>query len=96
MPAYLFVIRLGPIKDAAEMAEYHRRTREAPPSVPLKPLVVYGALDALEGAAPDGVVMLQFDSVEDARTWYQSPAYQAALPHRLKAADYLSFIVEGV
>ena len=96
MPAYMIVIRNEPVRDQAEMAEYQRLNREAPPTVPLKPLVIYGETVALEGPAPDGVIVLEFATVEDAKAWYNSPAYQKALPHRLKAADYRVFIVQGV
>ncbi len=96
MPAYIIVLREGPVRDAEAYAEYQRRNREHPPVVKLKPLVAYGAMQALEGAAPDGVVMLAFDTVEDARTWYESPGYQAALPHRLQSGDWRAFIVEGL
>jgi uncharacterized protein (DUF1330 family) len=40
--------------------------------------------------------MLEFPTVEEAQAWYNSPGYQAALPHRLKAADYRAYIVQGV
>lgn len=96
MPAYLIVIRNDPVSDPAEMAEYQRKTRETSPSVNVKPLIVYGGIQGLEGAAPDAVVMLQFETVEDAQAWYNSPGYQAALPHRLNAGNYRSFIVEGL
>jgi uncharacterized protein (DUF1330 family) len=95
MPAYLIVMRNEPVQDAAEMAEYQKKTRATPPTVKPTPLVVGGGLHALEGTPPDGMVMLQFESVADARAWYDSPGYQAALPHRLKAADHRAFIVEG-
>ncbi|GGB87409.1 hypothetical protein GCM10011494_02200 [Novosphingobium endophyticum] len=96
MPAYLIVLRTEPVRDEAAMVEYQRKTRETAPTVPLKPLVVHGTTIPLEGEAPDGVVMIEFASVEDAKAWYNSPDYQAALPHRLKAAGYQTFIVEGL
>ena len=77
------------------MRKYQRKNREERPAISLEPLVAYGAVETLEGEAPDGVVMLRFESVEDARAWYESPAYQAALPHRLKSADWRAFIVKG-
>jgi uncharacterized protein (DUF1330 family) len=40
--------------------------------------------------------MLEFPTVEDARAWYENPAYQAALPHRKKAADFRAIIVQGM
>jgi uncharacterized protein (DUF1330 family) len=96
MTAYIIVLREGPVRDAEAYAEYQRKNREHPPEVNLKPLVAYGAMQALEGEAPDGVVMLQFDSAADARAWYESPGYQAALPHRLRCGDWRAFIVEGL
>jgi uncharacterized protein (DUF1330 family) len=53
-------------------------------------------METLEGESPDGVVVLQFPTVEDAKAWYHSPAYQAAVPHRQKGADYRAFIVQGL
>jgi uncharacterized protein (DUF1330 family) len=96
MPAYIVVLRDGPVTDADAYAEYQRKNREVPPAVKLKPLVAYGAMQALEGEAPDGVVILEFDTVEDARAWYESPGYQAALPYRLRSAEWRAFIVEGL
>lgn len=96
MPAYLIVYRESPVRDAAEAAEYHRQTRAmAGGDLKVTPLVANGAVHPLEGAPPDGVIMLQFPTVEAAKAWYNSPTYQAALPHRLKSADYRSIIVEG-
>ena len=62
---------------------------------PLKPVAMLGAVEGLEGPTPDAVVMLEFPSIEDAKAWYNSPGYQAALPHRLAAAPYRTFIFEG-
>ena len=40
-------------------------------------------------------VVLEFESVEAARAWYESPAYQAAVPLRHAAADCNAVIVSG-
>jgi uncharacterized protein (DUF1330 family) len=96
MPAYLLFIREGQIRNPSEMEIYQRMAREIPPDPKLAPLAVYGALEALEGKSPDGVVLLQFPTVEDAKDWYNSPAYQAAVPHRQKGADYRVVIVQGL
>jgi uncharacterized protein (DUF1330 family) len=95
MPAYLIVLRESPIRDAEALAEYQRRSREMTGDFKLKPLIVYGATQALQGAAPDGVVMLEFPNVDEARSWYNSDAYQAILPYRLKSADHRDFIIDG-
>ena len=95
MSAYVVMFRESPVRDQAEMDEYRRKGRENPFDPKMKPLVVYGAQESIEGEPPDAVIVLEFPTVEDARTWYNSPGYQAAVPHRLKAADYRSVIVEG-
>jgi uncharacterized protein (DUF1330 family) len=48
--------------------------------------VVVAERDALslEGDKPGTVVILRFPSTEAAITWYESPEYQAALPHRIE------------
>ena len=96
MPAYLIVIREEPIQDEAAFAEYQSRTRKLGGNPTLTPRVIYGAVSGLEGAAPDGVIMLEFPSVEEAQAWYDSPGYQEALPFRLKSSSYRAFIVEGL
>lgn len=95
MPAYMIFLREAPVRDPAEMAEYSRLNRQNIGAFPITPLSIYGAVEAVEGEAPDGIVILQFPSIEDAKVWYNSPGYQAALTHRQKAADYRALIVEG-
>jgi uncharacterized protein (DUF1330 family) len=96
MSVYMLFIRESAIRDQSAIDTYERMNRENPRDPKLTPLVVYGAIETLEGAAPDGVVMLQFPTVEDAQAWYNSPGYQAAIPHRKKGADYRAFIVKGL
>lgn len=55
-----------------------------------------GKPQALEGEPPQGIVVIAFNSVEKAREWYDSPAYQAIKPIRQSAAKSRIFIVEGV
>jgi len=95
MTAYVVLFRESPVKDPAEMAEYLRKGQENKEHFGMEVLVVYGAQLPLEGEAPDGVIVLKFPSVEAAKSWYNSPGYQRAVPHRLKAADYRGVIVEG-
>jgi uncharacterized protein (DUF1330 family) len=98
MPAYVILIRDEPVRDPDAMARYQQMNWDNAGrfAETLTPLVVYGAVDTLEGATPDGVLLLRFDDLEKAKAWYESPEYQAALPHRLQAADYRAFIVEGL
>lgn len=96
MPAYLFALRKEPVRDADAMAEYQRRTRNIKAGFDMVPRIVYGDVQTLEGVAPDGVILLEFPSVEEARDWYNNPEYQDAVPFRQQAADYDVFIVQGV
>jgi uncharacterized protein (DUF1330 family) len=54
-----------------------------------------GKLMALEGNVPQRFVIIAFDSVEKARGWYDSPAYQQLVPIRQKTATSTLFIAEG-
>lgn len=96
MPAYIIVTRESPVHDQSAYDTYSKMNRESPRDPNLTPLVIYGAVDGLEGKAPDGVVMMKFPTMEAAQAWYNSPAYQASLPYRKQAADYRVFIVEGL
>ena len=54
-----------------------------------------GKLTALEGNVPQRFVIIAFESVEKARAWYDSPAYQPLLEIRKKTATTTLFIAEG-
>ena len=96
MPAYMLFIREGAIRDQAEIDIYKRMNRSYPRDPKMTPLSVYAAIEALEGDAPDGMVLLQFPTIEDARAWYNSPEYQAAIPHRMKGAEYRALLFQGL
>jgi uncharacterized protein (DUF1330 family) len=92
----MLFIREGAIRDQSAMELYRQMNRAGRPDPNITPLVVYGAIEAMEGEAPDGIVILQFPTVEAAKAWYTGPEYQAALPHRTRAADYRALIVQGI
>jgi uncharacterized protein (DUF1330 family) len=94
MVAYVIFLRESPIHDPAEMQEYYRKGQENPTDPKMLPLAVYGPQTTLEGKAPDGAVILQFPTVEDAKTWYYGP-YRQTSEHRRNAAEYRGFIIEG-
>ena len=58
-------------------------------------LVRGGTIEALEGAPPKRVVVLEFADAEAARRWYHSPDYAEARAIRERAAVSRLFIVEG-
>jgi uncharacterized protein (DUF1330 family) len=81
--------------DPEEFKIYSQKSAAARADHPLQAHVYYGAVDVLEGPAVDGVVIVEFPDKAAALAWYQSPAYQEAKAHRIKAADYRVFLVEG-
>ena len=95
MTAYVMFIREEPYHDLEAMAEYTKLAVAGMAGSQATPLTVNGAIEAFEGAAPDGVVMLAFPSMEEARAWYHSPGYQAAIPFRQKGSNYRVFLVQG-
>ena len=96
MSVYLIVYRESEVLDADEMQQYQTKARQVGGGFKLTPRVLEGEVTSLEGSAPQGVIMLEFPTMEDAKAWYHSPQYQAALQHRKKAADYRVIIVQGM
>ena len=95
MPAYVIFIRERTL-DPSELAAYAKAAGPSLEGLPIRFLAAYGRHAVLEGPAPEGVAIAEFPSVEEARQWYESPAYQAAAQHRFKGAIYRGLIVEGV
>jgi uncharacterized protein (DUF1330 family) len=55
-----------------------------------------GNISKLEGDGPrGGMVVIKFDSKEQAQAWYDSPAYRKLMPIRHKSATSRVHIVEG-
>ncbi|QJD60412.1 DUF1330 domain-containing protein [Pseudomonas sp. gcc21] len=54
-------------------------------------------LEVMEGMIqPQSVVIVEFDSIEQAKKWYASPEYAATIPLRQRAASANMIIVEGL
>jgi len=95
MVAYVVLYR-EEMTDQAEFDIYSQKAGPAAEGHAMTPLAIYGKHDTLEGPDIEGAVILQFPSLEEARTWYDSPAYQDAAKHRKAGAVYRGFIVEGI
>jgi uncharacterized protein (DUF1330 family) len=54
-----------------------------------------GKFTSIEGDAPKRFVVIQFDSVDKAKAWEDSPAYDAIKPIRHSSAKSRVFIIEG-
>lgn len=61
-----------------------------------EPLVAYAPFEVLEGDAnAKGIVPFEFPSMEVAKRWYLSDAYQEVKQRRLGAAQFELILVDG-
>lgn len=44
---------------------------------------------------PSGMVVLEFESLEKAKEWYNSPEYQAVIGQRINTSDSSLIFVDG-
>ncbi len=97
VPAYL-ISEADTIKDLTAIKEYGGKVPEtlAPFNGHYHFIVGGGKPQGLDGEAPQGIVVIAFDSAEQLRAWYDSPAYQAIKPIRQSAVKGRMFLVEGV
>lgn len=95
MSAYVIVV-IKKTKDESELAAYRRIGIPSLQSTNVKFRVRPGPVEVLEGEPVEGVVMLEFPTLEEAKEWYNSPVYQEALTHRYKGAECHAFMVQGV
>jgi uncharacterized protein (DUF1330 family) len=84
------------MRNPEEYERYKEKARPAAQGHPLKPLALYGKYEMLEGPAIEGAVILEFPTLDAAKAYYNSAAYQDAAKHRFLGADYRAFIVEGL
>ncbi|MBB5157330.1 DUF1330 domain-containing protein [Saccharopolyspora phatthalungensis] len=94
MSAYLIGVR----ERVHDQDAYDKYLEAAPPTLPAstKFHALDGRFTVLEGAAADGVVLVEFDSYEQALEWYHSGEYRAAKNFRDGAVDYRLIVVEGL
>jgi uncharacterized protein (DUF1330 family) len=95
MPAY--VISEVDLLDSEQADAYRALAQDSIVRYGGRYLVRGAALDVLEGAAASGrLVIVEFPSAEQARRWYASPEYAAALKIRQHALRRRLILVEGV
>jgi uncharacterized protein (DUF1330 family) len=83
-------------RDQTELDMYRSKVRGMFDGHAHKVLAAYGAQQVPEGNAPEGIVILQFASLAEARAWYDSDAYQEAARHRIKGGQHRAMFVEGL
>ena len=96
MAAYcLFDLRR--VKNAAQMELYRESVLETVDHYGGRFLVVGGVCDVREGdTQPVYPVMIEFPSLEQARSWYDSEEYRHLKALLLAAVDAHAFIMQGL
>lgn len=93
--ACYFVARIR-IHDEAEYNRYLARCDEVFARCQGRYLAVDPAPVPIEGAPEAGrMVLIEFPDEEAFRAWYDSPAYQEILAHRLAGADCAASLIRG-
>jgi uncharacterized protein (DUF1330 family) len=90
-----YVIARVTVTNPEAYAEYAKAATEAIRQYGGRPLVRGGSYEAVEGEARPRNVVLEFESLEQAKRYYRSPEYQAAKAKRDGACTAEFVIVEG-
>lgn len=94
MPAYV-IVNVN-TRDPQQYETYKKLARDAVANFGGRYLARGGKMEVLEGAwAPTRIVVLEFDSYEQARTWWHSAEYAPAKALRQRVSDTDLLIVEG-
>ncbi len=95
MAAY-FVFTRHSTRDPKELETYSKMAPATLAGHAVIARVAYGHHEVVEGPEIEGMVILEFPTIESAKAWYNSAAYREAREHRFKAAEYSAVIVQGV
>ena len=87
MPAY-FIAAVYGVNDPAGFEEYQNLAGPTLVSYGGKFIAGSESVEVMEGDwAPRGFVVAEFESVAQAKRWYNSPEYQAVLPMRKNSTN---------
>ena len=87
-PAPGYVIAEVDVHDLTAFQKYGTKVPETLAPFNHQYVVRSNKIQSLEGDPPKGgIVVIQFDSAQKAREWYDSPAYRTILPIRQGAAE---------
>ena len=95
MPAYL--ISQIDVHDPAGYEDYRKLVGASLAKYGGKFVARGGRIDVLEGDwRPRRVVICEFESLERARQWYESPGYRPAMDIRRKTSYAKIMVVDGI
>ena len=91
-----YVVAENHVTDAEAYGDYARRVLATLLPFGGRVLARAGTTHSLEGAPPDRLVIIGFETAERAKAWWESDEYKAILPLRLGAATGRVYIAEGL
>jgi uncharacterized protein (DUF1330 family) len=95
MAAYL-VVDIE-VTNPAQFEEYKKLAPAAIARYGGRYLIRGGAYEAIEGDwKPQRITVVEFESMEKAKAFYNSPEYQVAIKARLGAANMKMLLVQGI
>jgi uncharacterized protein (DUF1330 family) len=94
MPKGYIIARVS-VDDPESYAVYAKGSFAAMQKYGARILARGGKAEALEGPSRPRNVILEFESYEQARNYYNSPEYQAARKHRVNGSTGEFVVVEG-
>jgi uncharacterized protein (DUF1330 family) len=93
----IYLVVNSTIDNPELLDEYVRDAGATLGIVPVKVLAVDTETKAIEGqAAGPRTVILEFESEDDFRTWYDSPQYRAIIDKRLSSTTGFGLLVRGL
>lgn len=90
------IFTLHSLHDAQAMSDYRKHALASMKKYGARVRVARGRQEVLEGGPNLASVVIEFDSFEQALTWYRSAEYQESKALRENAADISAVIVEGL
>ena len=93
LPGY--VVAEVDVTDPATFQKYAEKTPGTVAASNGHYIIRGGKSTSIEGEPPKRFVVIQFESVEKAKAWEDSPAYEALKPIRHSSAKSRVFIIEG-
>jgi len=94
MPKGYFIGRVT-VHDPEAYKAYAAKATAAIQQYGGRPLVRGGAFESVQGIARPRNVVIEFDTYEQAKTFYHSPEYQAAVALRMPISEGEFILAEG-
>jgi uncharacterized protein (DUF1330 family) len=95
-PAPGYVVAEVDVTDPGTFQKYAEKTPGTLAPFNGRYIIRGGKFQSIEGEPPKRFVVIQFESMEKALAWENSPAYEAIKPIRHSSAKSRVFITEGV